>query len=344
MWVCRNCNEVNDDDGLAACKACSIDRNVVIATKGADAGWICMSCGKKNGIRLARCPVCNTRRFVEGVDGEATDPAPEPDRRVAEAVERVARRIVEMPVRGKALCAGAILALVLLAWLAASSRSPSDGAARLNFETTELTRINSSFICRSADNVEAVLSEVRPGMTAVADMRARLAQDCGNALPSAVCLEKAREGNGPEYFKRNLVQLAGAVDGYLAAKIGPTGDGYSLKRFRVTDRRKDGAGGSATWTLEYEATLVALGDVTLYRPPYIEGQEFAPLAESDAVNWANVDRFYKAYLDRDGDRVKAVAAEFNRNRAVRICAKGGTQVLTGKMTFEKTDEGWKAIP
>ncbi len=160
-------------------------------------------------------------------------------------------------------------------------------------------------------------------------------------MPSAVYFEKARQNMGPEDFKNDLVRLAGAVDRYTGNKIGPVGAGYALKGIQVLNRRNRQEGASKLCAVEYEATLSAVGDVMISRPPYLEGQEFTPLVENNQVNWDNFDRFYKAYLERDTAKVRAVAATFNGARQKKLYSKGESQVVKGSMTFEKTENGWK---
>ena len=79
--------------------------------------------------------------------------------------------------------------------------------------------------------------------------------------------------------------------------------------------------GTGLCTIDYEATLTALGDVMVYRPRYLEGQEFAPLTENNSINLENIDKFYKAYLDRNSEKSLASAAEFNQKRGTRITPK-----------------------
>ncbi len=340
MWVCKNCNEVNQDDSLASCGVCSIDREIVLNAKDRAKSWSCMSCGKINSIKIMKCPVCNSARFKNGAArAESRTPAWE------ETADRIREATLDLLDRvGRGKLAFGLLALLLVvtggyAWL---NRTPSDKAVKANFEATELARINAAFVGSRIDNLDAMQNGPADDMKVVSAMVQRLALDCRERMPSAVLLDKTRENNGPEDFKKDLLKLAGAVDRYVNDKMGPFGDGYSLKNVKVTRSQKGKTDdGTIICTVDYDATLTALGDVMVYLPQYLDGQEFAPLTENNAINLDNFDRFYKAYLDRNTDKSIAAAVEFNKKRGNRILSRGESQVVRGKMVFIKTGAGWQ---
>lgn len=340
MWICKNCNQVNQGDGETTCSTCNTGRDVVVDAKGKARSWSCMSCGKINSVKIMKCPVCNASRFSREA-GQTAYVASDPPgtaeilrTATLDAIERLGRRNLIYGMLG--LC---FATLGVFFWM---NRHPSEIAVKAGFETTELPRINAAFVGNRIDNTESTQSAPARDLKVVSAMIQRLALDCRERMPSTVLLEKTRENNGPEDFKSDLFKLAGAVDRYLDDKTGPFGDGYSLKSIKVTRSQKSRTDdGTPICTIEYDATLTALGDVMVYRPQYLEGQEYTPLAENNTVNLDNFDRFYKAYLDRDADGSHAAAAEFNRKRGNRIYSKGESHVITGKMIFIRTDSGWK---
>lgn len=343
MWVCRNCDGVNDDDGQAACRTCGIDRKIVLDARSRDAAWICMSCGKKNPVRQTKCPICSTDRFLKGVDPSAGDPGAGAGLRAVGAPRRSPPGRSGLPFRKIALGGFLLLLAAGVAVLVAAGRYPSENEIRARFEATELSRINAGFIGTGADALAAAEASHQPEWDALSDMRKRMASDCGDAAPGAAYMEMVRTNTGSEYFKGNLVKLARAVDIYRNTRVGPAGKGYSLGRFRVVSRKRDRSGVKTVGTVEYEATLTALGDVTIYRPPYLVGEEHAPLADGDTIHWERFDRFHKAYLERGTEEARAAAARVDGKRAFTICPEGGSQVVTGTMRFEKTGDGWRPI-
>jgi hypothetical protein len=315
---------MNPDDRPTTCRVCGTDRNVVPDAGRSGAGWICMSCGKRVGVKHQKCPVCNAPRYSEMIDREESPP---PDRFDRSALGKLA---------GGAFVACLLLAAVMI-WL---NRGPSEETVKVQFEKTELARINSGFVGGSIDNLVATRDGSPGGLAELDAMLQRMTADCGDRLPSAVLQDQVRQGFNPERFKSDLVKLGRAVDRYLGGRIGPFGRGYALKGIRVIESRKSESGENRICTVEYEATLKALGDVSIYRPPYLAGQEHTPLVENGSIDWDRFDRFYQAYKGRNSSEALAAAAEFDRNRESKVCSAGGTQLVRGKMTFVKTDYGW----
>lgn len=339
MWVCRNCNEVNTSDDRIHCAVCDADRNVVVEAKRPESGWSCSSCGKRNPIKLRICPVCNAPRYTGEID-RATLEARPPARRTESVARGLAGRIEAI---GLPKLAGGILAACLLvsAGLLALGRGPSEDAVRRHFEATELARINAEFTGRTLDGPDKAQEAALSELEAVSAMLGRLAQDCGERMPSAVFLDQARGDVNPELFKKELVKLALAVERYANGRIGPIGAGYSLQGIRVLRTAKSRSGGVRFSTVEYEASLAAQDDVVSYRPPYLAGQEHLPLLRNGEVDWGNYDRFYKAWLERNSAGTLAAAAEFDRNRGTLEHARGGIRIVKGSMTFVKTNDGWE---
>lgn len=335
MWVCKTCNEVNEDDRQATCRACNTDRNVVANPKN---GWQCMKCGKRHSVRLSKCPICHTPRFMEYPSGGRQGSRPSSG--FSETASAFASTLSGLSNGWKA--AGGLVLLGLLAIAAAvwMHRYPSEAAVKRAFETTELARINAGFLGRSLDNSADASSGALQDRKTVSEMLQRLDADCKGVAPSAVLLEKTRLNVSPDYFMNDLAKLSNAVDAYLSNKIGPFGDGYSLKGLKQTGRRIDRSGGVTLCTIDYEATLVASSDVMIYRPPYLAGQEQTPLASNGAIDWPNYDRFYIAYKEQDSAAMRRAAAEFDARRGQRACAKGETQIVRGTLVLEKSKDGW----
>jgi hypothetical protein len=344
MWICNNCDEVNQDDAADRCRTCNIDRNVIIDAKNQRNAWVCGSCGKKHVAKVAKCPICNTPRFVEETGRRREDVVRPPS-----AAEALAARLTDLLAGGgalKALAAVALLAVVGAgAWIAVErNRFPSSDDVKAGFVQTELARINGEFVADRPDAVEAAGRESAAELAAIHEMLGRLAADCGEEPPGAARMRKTRENIAPQQFENSLVKLAGAIDRYVAGRIGPIGNGYELKSIHVTGKRLERSGGETVCTVDYEAVMTARADVKFQRPLYLDGQDNLPLVQNDAIDWANYDRFYKSWLERNTERGRAAAAAFNRERSVRICAKGDTQSVAGKLTFEKTSGGWKSRP
>jgi hypothetical protein len=222
-------------------------------------------------------------------------------------------------------------ALFIALFILGCSNKPSTNSIKKAFESTVLKNINSTMLDNNYNNYSVIAKPFVEGL-------------CDYFFNGVVARElRLLDWNFPrllsETRKNEIIREEAAFiisvntisNAYLNTKIGPFGQGYKIKTFNVKNGQKQLSNkGVEIYVTEYEATLEALSDIENYSLPDVPGIKLD--ITYTATNLPRLNEFDKAFKKPEPPYVP---------REIHVLPKGGEYKNSGKLIFEKTDNGWR---